>query len=239
MVDSLVVQEVCWNGLLNDLLLDLASEVFRGDGLSVLSRDDNSVDTLWNDGTIVMLVLDSDLGLGVRPEPWELSALASLLHGGVQLVCQQNSQWEQLRRLIGSIAKHDALVSGTELLEDLLIVETLCDIGALLFNGDEDVASLVVESLGGVIVANVLDGLANDLLVIETCLCGDFSKDHDHTRLGGSLAGDLGRWVLSQAGIEDGIRDLIRDLVGVATTDGLGGEEKGALAAGDVSVESM
>jgi hypothetical protein len=35
------------------------------------------------------------------------------------------------------------------------------------------------------------------------------TEDHDHTGLGGSLAGDLGEGVLLEAGIEDGIGDLV------------------------------
>ncbi len=53
-------------------------------------------------------------------------------------------------------------------------------------------------------------------------LGGDFTKDHDHTGLGGSLTSNLGERVLSQAGIEDGIGDLISDLVWVTLTDRLG-----------------
>jgi hypothetical protein len=40
-------------------------------------------------------------------------------------------------------------------------------------------------------------------------LGGDLAEDHDHTGLGGSLAGNLGERVLPEAGIEDGVRDLI------------------------------
>ena len=57
-------------------------------------------------------------------------------------------------------------------------------------------------------------------------LGGDLTEDHDHTSLGGSLAGDLGVGVLGEAGVEDGVRDLVTDLVGVALTDGLGLNEK-------------
>jgi hypothetical protein len=41
------------------------------------------------------------------------------------------------------------------------------------------------------------------------CLCGDLTEDNYHTGLGGSLASDLGEGVLLEAGIEDGVRDLI------------------------------
>jgi hypothetical protein len=104
-------------------------------------------------------------------------------------------------------------------------VKALRDIGRLLLDGDEKVESLVVEALGGIIVADVLDGVADNLLVVELGLGADLTKDHDHAGLGGRLASDLGERVLGQAGIEDGVRDLISDLVGVALTDGLGLEE--------------
>lgn len=84
-------------------------------------------------------------------------------------------------------------------------METLGDVGRLLLNGNEDVAGLVVETLVGAVVTNVLDGLTNDLLVVETSLGGDLTEDHDHTGLGGSLASNLGEGILLQAGIEDGI----------------------------------
>ena len=84
-------------------------------------------------------------------------------------------------------------------------METLGDVGRLLLNGNEDVAGLVVETLVGAVVTNVLDGLTDDLLVVEASLGGDLTEDHDHTGLGGSLASNLGEGVLLQAGVEDGI----------------------------------
>ena len=84
-------------------------------------------------------------------------------------------------------------------------METLGDVGRLLLNGNEDVAGLVVETLVGAVVTNILDGLTDDLLVVEASLGGDLTEDHDHTGLGGSLASNLGEGVLLQAGIEDGI----------------------------------
>lgn len=42
-----------------------------------------------------------------------------------------------------------------------------------------------------------------------TSLGGDLSENHDHTSLGGSLASNLGGRVLSQAGIEDSVGNLI------------------------------
>lgn len=39
----------------------------------------------------------------------------------------------------------------------------------------------------------------------------------------------LGVGVLSETSVEDGIRDLVTDLVGVALTNGLGGEKEAVL----------
>lgn len=229
-VDSLVVEEVGWDDLLDDLLSDLLAELLSGDVGGVLGGDNDSVDTLGLDGTIVVLVLDGDLGLGVRSEPWQAVVETGLLHRSVELVCQLDGQRQHLGGLVRGISEHNTLVTGSEILQALLVVETLGNVGALLLNGDEHVASLVVEALGGVIVSNVLDRVTDDLLVVDTGLGGDLTEDHDHTGLGGRLAGNLGGGVFGQAGVEDGIGDLVSDLVWVTTTDGLGGEEEGALS---------
>ena len=222
MVDGAVIKVLGGDGGLDDLLEDLLAELLGGDVLGVLGRDDDGVDADGDDGAIVVLVLDGDLGLGVGAEPREGAVAAGGRHGGVELMGEEEGQGEELGGLVGGIAEHDTLVTGAEVLEAVVEMETLGDIGGLLLDGDEQVEGLVVEALGRVIVADVLDGLADDLLVVELGLGGDLTKDHDHAGLGGGLASDLGEGVLGQAGIEDGIGNLIGDLVGVALTDGLG-----------------
>lgn len=221
-VNGLVIEVLGGDDLLDDLLLDLLTELLGGDIGRVLGRDDDGVDTLGDDGTVIVAVLDGDLGLGVGSEPGERAVTAGSGHGRVELVGEHESEGEELRGLISGITEHDTLVTGTELLESLVVVETLSDIGRLLLNGDEQVAGLVIETLRRIIVTNVLDGITDNLLVVELGIGGDLAKDHDHTSLGGSLASNLGEGVLSEAGIEDGIRNLISDLVRVTLTDGLG-----------------
>lgn len=57
------------------------------------------------------------------------------------------------------------------------MIQTLSDIGRLLFNGNEDIASLVVESLFGRVVSNLLDGVSDNLLVVDVGFRGDFTED--------------------------------------------------------------
>jgi hypothetical protein len=129
---------------------------------------------------------------------------------------------EKFGGLVGGITKHDTLITGTEGLEAVVKVKTLGDIGGLLLDGDKKVKGLVVETLGRVIVTDVLDSVTDNLLVVDLGLGGDLAEDHDHAGLGGSLASNLGHGVLGQAGVEDGIGNLIGDLVGVTLTYRLG-----------------
>jgi hypothetical protein len=212
-VDGLLIQVLGRNDLLDDLLLDLLSHLLRSDIFAVLSTDNNSVDFDWDNSSVIMFVLDSDLGLSIRSEPWQATVSASSRHSSVELVCQLEGQGEQFRGLISGISEYDTLITRTQFLKGFLVVKTLRDIGRLLLNGNQHIASLVVETLLGIIVTNVLDRISNDLLVVETSLGGDLAKDHNHTSLGGGFASYLGKRVLSQASIEDSIRDLISYLV--------------------------
>ena len=200
-VDRAVIEKVSRDDLLDNLLLDFLSELLSGDFLSVLSGNDNSVDTERNHSTTVLLVLNSDLGLGIGSEPREGAGATSDSHSSVQLVGKHDSEGHELLGLVGGITEHDTLVTGTNALEGT-VVETLSNIRGLLLNSDKNVAGLVVEALGGVVITNLLNGLTDDLLVVDLGLGGNFTKDHDHTGLGRSLASNLGERILSQASIE-------------------------------------
>ena len=180
-VDGAVIEELVGDDLLDDLLLEGGTNLLSGDIVSVLGRDDHGVHTQGLDSAVVVGILDGDLGLGVGQNPRDGAVKTGLLHGMVELVGKQDGQGQELRGLVGGITEHNTLVTGTELLKSLLVVETLSDIGGLLLNGDQDVAGLVVEALFGGIVANVLDGATDDLLVVKSGLGGDFTENHDHT----------------------------------------------------------
>lgn len=193
------------DGLLDDLLKNLLPQLLGGDVLRVLGRHDNSVNTLGDDSAVVVLILNGDLSLGIRSEPWKRAVAASSRHIGVQLVGENDGQGKELRSLVGGIPKHNTLVTGTELLESLFVVETLSNIFRLLLNGNQDVTGFVIEALVGIIISDFLDSTTDNLLVVKSGAGGNFAKDHHHASLGSSLAGDLGEGVLSQAGIKDSV----------------------------------
>lgn len=180
-VNGAVVQKLSGDDLLDDLLLDDSTELLGGNIIAVLSRDDDRVHAQGLDGTAVVSVLNGDLGLGVGTEPGDGTVLTSLCHSRVELVREQKGERKELRGLVGGITEHDTLVTSTKLLKSLIVVETLSNVGGLLLNGDKDVAGLVVKTLIGVIITDVLDGTTDDLLVVQLGIGSDFTKDHNHT----------------------------------------------------------
>ena len=203
MVDSPVIQELRVNDLLDNLLLDLSPEVLGRDAVGVLGRHDDGVNSQRDHGSILLPVLDGDLGLRVGPEPVHSARSPGDSHGEIQLVGKHNSEGHEFLGFVRSITEHDTLVTSAHGFESS-VVEALCDIGTLLLNGHKNIARLVIETFLRVVVSDPLDGLADDLLVVELGLGGDLTKDHDHTSLGCSFACDLGEGVLREAGIELG-----------------------------------
>jgi len=200
-VNGVFVEKVCRDDLFDDLFQDLLPQVLGGDVVRVLSRNDDSVDSEGNNGTTVAFVLDRHLGLGVWSEPGEGAGPSGDSQSLVQFVGKNNGERHQFRGFRSGISEHETLITGTVVFERAL-VETLGNVGRLLFNGDKDVAGLVIETLRRVVIPNVPDGFSDNLLVVYLGLGRDFTEDHDHSGLGSGLASDLGVWVLFQAGIE-------------------------------------
>ena len=228
MVDGPVIQILAWNDFLNDLLFDLFSQLLGGDGLAMLCADDDRVNPFGYHGTAIMLIFNGDLSLGVRSEPRQATVIAGIGHSLVELVGKQDGQWEVLRGLISSVAEHYALIASAQLFQRLVKLEALCDVRGLLLDGYHNIAGLVIKPLTRIIIANVFDGAANDFLIVQSGIGGDLTKHHDHASLGGGLTCHFRHWIFRKTSIKNSIRDLITNLVGMAFSDGLRGEEEGA-----------
>jgi hypothetical protein len=171
---------------------------------------------------LVVDVLHRELALGVRAQPGQAAVAAHLglaLHDAVGVVDRHR---HQLRRLVAGVAEHQALVAGALLeVEALAFVHALGDVGRLAVDGGEHGAGLVVEADVGVVVADALDGVLGDLAVVDVRLGGDLAGDDDEAGGHQRLAGDAGMLVDGQDGVEDGIGNLVGDLVGMAFADRL------------------
>ena len=93
-VDGAVVQVLLRDDLLDDLLLDLFSENLSGDIWTVLGADDDSVDSLGNNGTTITFVFNGDLGLGIGSQPWQAAIETGIFHGFIEFVGEEDGKRE-------------------------------------------------------------------------------------------------------------------------------------------------
>lgn len=212
-VDGLLIEVLGGDDGLDDVLHDVLVNLLVGDVGLVLGGDDDGVDADGDHAAVLLLVLDGDLGLTIGAQPLEGSILANVGETLAEAGGEEVGEGHELGGLVGGVAEHDTLVTSADLLDALVEVDALGDIGALLLDGDDDVAGVAVDALVGGGVADVADGGADDVLEIDLGVGGDLTEDHDHAGLGGGLAGDLGLGVLGEAGVEDGIGNLIAELV--------------------------
>ena len=188
---------------------------------AVLSGDDDRVDA---DGTAVV-VFDRDLRLAIGTEIIEQAVTPRARESLDQLVRQRNRQRHELVGLGAGVAEHEALIAGAAW------IDALGDVGRLLVNRGQNGARLVVEPVFRPGVADILDRIADDLLVVHGRLRGDLAGDHGDAGGHERLARDTPGGVLRENGVENGIGNLVGDLVGMAFGDGLRSEQVSALTA--------
>ncbi len=209
----------------------------------VLGGDDHVHDA----GGLAVHILHGDLGLGVGAQPFGLFAcLANAGQLTTETVGVHDRRGHQLRRLIAGITKHDTLVAGALLgglfALGLLGVHTLRDVGTLGGEVVVDEDFVGVENVVVIHIADAAHSLADDLADVDDLINGlggaeffvlelgdgDLTADDDDVALHKGLAGHAAPRIHGEACVEDGVGDGVGDFVGVAFTDGLGGEDVGA-----------
>ena len=157
---------------------------------------------------------------------------------------KNNWSRHQFLGFVGSKAEHQTLIAGT-LLGGLfagrfLSIHALRDVGGLGGKVIIDKNGVGVKHVVVVGVADVADGVADDLVDIEslvdrlglTCFLvlkfgnGDLAADDDHVRLYERLTGDAGGFVDRETSIEDAVGNEVGNLVRMPLAHGLGGENK-------------
>ena len=146
MVDGLVVEKVGGDAGLDDLPHEALADLVVGHVLIVLDGDDDGVDAEGDEGAVLVPVLDGHLGLGVGAHPGEEALVPGLGHPLAEAGGKDVGHGHELGGLVGGIAEHVALITGTEVVIGTADVHTLSNVGALLLDGNEDVAGLVVET---------------------------------------------------------------------------------------------
>src|SRR6185369_9740247 len=100
-------------------------------------------------------------------------------------------------------------------------VDAHSDIAGLLVDGRYDGAGIRIESVERIVIANGLNDAADQGLEIDVGFGGNFAGDDNQSGGGESFARDAAHRVFAQAGIENSVRNLVGDLVGMAFGHGL------------------
>jgi hypothetical protein len=201
----------------------------------VLGRDDDR----GRRGRLAVFEAQRHLALGIRLEERRASRVAVGGHALQDLVAVIERGRHQLGSLVDREAEHDPLVAGALVLVARCI-DALGDVRGLAVEVVFEARTLPVEA--GLLIANALDRVADDLLdlvararrppvsvgellLVIDAAAADLAAQHD--ALGGDhgFAGNPSFGILGQEQVDDGVADLVGDLVGMTLGNGFGREE--------------
>ena len=120
--------------------------------------------------------------------------------------------------LVGGIAEHHALVSGA-LCSAVCAVNATVDVSALLVDGREHTATVALEHILALGIADAVNDFASDTLQVNVCLCLDFACQDDLPSRDECFASHLRIGIEGKQFVEHSIADLIGHLVGMAFGD--------------------
>jgi len=196
----------------------------------VLGGDQHLVDA---DRPAVAVVAHGHLRLAVRPEVRQDAGLPRLGQAPGEPVRERDRRGHQLRRFVRRVAEHHPLVAGADLvvvvagaLAALLVraVDTLGDVRGLPVQRRQDAHGVAVVAEVAGVVANPADRGAGDVGVVDVGVGGDLAGDDDEAGGQQRLHRDPRGRVLGQRRVQDGIGDLVGDLVRMSFGHRLGGE---------------
>ena len=199
--------------LIKNIFLDILVNLLLGYILIMLGGQNHCIQA---HRLIILIILHCNLGLSVGTQVRQGSVLSHLGKASRQLVGQGDGQGHELLRLPAGVAEHHALVARAAR------VHTHGDIRALLVDVGDHGAGVGVKAVFGAGVADAGHHLPHQLLKVHIAAGGDLAHDVDQAGGHAGLAGHPGVGVLGQDLVQDGVRDLVADLVGMPLGDGFG-----------------
>ena len=146
---------------------------------------------IYNGKKLDLIVLNSNLGLSVRSQVRKSSVLSDLGETSCKLMRKSDRIRHVLRGLVCSETEHHTLITSTDCIQLIVchvvlfrfkrLVNTHSNIAGLLVDRGENTAGITVETIFCTVIADLTDGLADDLLDIHICLCCDLAHYHNKT----------------------------------------------------------
>ena len=205
---------------LDDLFQDEPSQIRLRDVGDVLLGDDHGL----KPHGLPVGILHGDLALAVGAHGVIGLVLANVRQLGGQPMGQHDRQGHQLRRLVAGEAEHHALVAGALLVLGGFL-DPPGDVAALAVNRDPNAGVLTVDAVARVRVSDLPQRVPDDLLDVGVARRRDLAGDMNRAGRRQGLDGRVRVRVLLQQVIEDGVADLVADLVRVTFGHTLAGEE--------------
>ena len=208
-----VAQQVCGQAGLDDEIHDGFMEFFFGNFFAVLSGDDDGV----NASDFAIGIADSDLAFAIGAEEVHDFALANFGEFSCEFVGEHDGGGHEFGCFVASEAEHKPLVAGALFFDDAFVgIDALSDVRALGFNGDENAAGFIVETLQGAVIADFLDGTSSDFGNICPSGGSHFAGDDEHAGFEKCFASHMTAFVLGDDFIKDGIADLVSNFIGMS-----------------------
>ena len=190
------------------------TQVVLPDGLAVLSRQNQAMNT---DRMPFVIEAHRDLRFPVRPqEPPQCCVMAYPVQTADQPLSQVDRQGHVIDRLIRRIAIHDALVATADDAVPFSLGHALFDVIRLLMDIGEDQAGIGCESQRRIGIADVGNDFSGQGRHI------DGRRRRNLTGQGQDIARNKGfdshmrSRVLGQVSIDDGVGNLVTNLIGMA-----------------------
>ena len=190
-----------------------------------------------NDGIDVdgpaVLIRHCNLRLAVGAQILQLTALAYVCETACKLMREHGRERHILGRFVRRIAEHHALIARTNRLCSVhlafarlnRLIDPLRDVGRLLVKRDENAAGVGIEAVAGVRITDLTHRLADDLRNIDVAGGRDLTDDVCLSRRNEGLTRNTPLRILREDSVENAVRDLIGEFVGMTLGDRLGCKE--------------
>src|ERR1700691_4706006 len=172
----------------------------------MLGGDDDRIDTLY---ISLGVIFDGDLRFSVGTKIGAGAIFPHFRKLQSELVGQGNREGHQFGSLVAGIAEHHSLIAGAA------GVHTHGYVAGLFVDAGNNGASIGVETVNGVVIADRLDYSTDQVLEVDVGFGGDFAGDYDQAGAGQGLAGDAAAGIFTQACVQNGIGNLVGDFVGM------------------------
>ena len=222
------VQKFRGNHLVYHILLDVRAKLLLRDHFIVLGRNHHRVHA----HRALIVVFHRHLCLSVRPQIGQKTALSHPREAHREFMREQNGQRHQFLRFAAGIPEHHSLISRAQrvlfaarslrLLFDRG-VDAHRNIGRLLVDRYDDLASVVRKRAE--IIADALDDCPCRFFVIHFRRRGHFAHDEELIVRRAAFYRRTRHRVLRQNRVENPVRNLIADLIGMPLRDAFAGKK--------------